>query len=1548
MAGKSNKGKGKGKISNKAAPPDLAAGAAGLGLANPENVAESKPSQNPEESETSTTEATPAAVATKETAVETQLEEGEIREGDDGSVSSPEGEDELRLYPMTVKGPSGEQMELQVNPGDSVMDLRQFLLDAPETCFYTCYDLILNAADGVKYHLADYLEIGEVADVAAGGCSLEMINAIYDDRSVRSHVRRTRDLLSTETLHSSLSTALATEYEAKQAASGQRQEGETSSSSSNAKPKIDSEKAADSKSEAPELEGLGFMDDTAGLLGGLLSSSSIPEIDCIQSIAFSSFNPVPGYRRLQGDLLYLDIVTAEGQSYCVTAHTRGFNLNSSKANVLDTRPPKQAMESATLVGLLRQISEKFTKGFAEVLERKAAGHPFENVPVLLPPNPWLGAYPPPSHKRDIARAEDSLMVPYGTEVIGMQRDWNEELQSCREFPRESLQDRIMRDRALYKVNCDFVDAATKGAKAVIGRCIPPINPTDPDRFHMYVHNSIFFSFAVDGDFTFMQQAREQELQQQAEAAKEDKSETTASEEPTKPESDIPVEKADEESTTEVAKTSTGESESTETDKVEAAKEEADKIEDSSEPSSVDGVVESTSDTTKEEESKDAIPSTAPPVVESEQATYASSNNDLKGTRAYNNADVGGLYTLAMGIIDYRGHRVVAQSIIPGILQGDKTDSLLYGSVDNGKKISWNEKFHTKVLEAGKLLHIKEHEVFDGSGNKIKLCAPVECKGIVGSDDRHYLLDLMRTTPRDANYTGLGSRLCVLRPELIAAFCQVEAQERVKKRKADGDEADEKALLQEELPKVVLNPNVFTDFKVAGEPEEVSADEELVRKAAKYLKETVLPKLVQDLSSLEVSPMDGHTLTEALHAHGINVRYLGQVANLSKHMPHVWDLCVVEMVVRAAKHVLKGVLRETLDQDVGGAIAHFFNCLVGPETDSAPAADPTDETVPAPEKVEGGSPAKAPDANGKMSGGKKKNKKQQDKNTASGPVSDVDSKKAKENGLGTEDKAPESLPSPSYLCITSKLVWIDIRECVKFKYQFELPTDILPKICKISTFRDLCQKVGVMLAARDYNFDTKEPFQISDILDLQAVVKHSTPVCTDARDLLESGKLRLAQVGLPTRVKLLGPPQQTRWFRLHQGKLNEAYELFSEAFTILQQVCGPMHREVANCCRYLAMVLYHAGDMAGAIMQQHKELIINERCLGPDHPDTAHSYGNMALFYHGLNQTELALRHMARTLSLLNVSCGSDHPDVAATFINIAMMYQDIGRMHVALRYLQEALKRNERLLGPDHIQTAVCYHALAIAFNCMGAYKLSLQHERSTYNILLKQLGEEDSRTRDSANWIKTFQIRDLQAHAQKQRGQQSANVLAAAKAAEALKARSDLVQAFQAAAGSGPGGRNAISKAAAAAALIGDTVPRPRGQDERAARATAEVRKKAAARGLNVRPPATVGPGQGLPPLGDLLSLINSGKAPLARNASGSTSTKKATTAKATANVAEGKKTESIDSTPETVSKTSPATVVSNGSAEVIAEKTPPLGLGGGLAGLDSKKRKPRSKNPA
>lgn len=1332
----------------------------------------------------------------------------EAKEPETSDSADQAKQGDLHLYPVTVRTQGGEKLELQLNPGDSVMDVRQFLLDAPETCFFTCYDLLLHTKDDSVHHLEDYNEISEVADITAGGCSLEMVAALYDDRSIRAHVHRTRELLSLSSLHASLSTSLALQYETAKSS------GETT------------------KAEVSEVDGLGFMEDVTGSINNLLSSSS-KEIKCVETIVFSSFNPPPSYRRLVGDLIYLDVVTLEGNKFCISGTTKMFYVNSSSGHILDPKPTKANYEATTLIGLLQKISSKFKKAFREILDRKAAAHPFENVQSLLPPNSWLGLYPVPDHKRDAARAEDALTLSYGSELIGMQRDWNEELQSCREFPHSSPQESILRDRALYKVTSDFVDSAINGAIGVISRCIPPINPTDPECFHMYVHNNIFFSFAVDADL--------ERLKKRA---------------------------SDKNLKIESIHTSNNASDVASNGKI------------------CDGVID------------EAPLSAETQLAENEQATYASANNDLKGTMAFQEADVPGLYNLAMAIIDYRGHRVVAQSVLPGILQGDKSDSLMYGSVDNGKKICWNEDFHMKVLEAAKRLHLKEHTVFDGSEVAFKLAAPVECKGIVGSDDRHYLLDLMRVTPRDANYTGSNSRFCILRQELITSFCKAKAAEKTKGRsKSEGEinaannpsevasvdervrnedktadtpepqnitseEKNESAQDCSSVPtegnalceEILFNPNVFTEFKLAGSEEEVAADEENVRKASSYLKDVVLPKFIEDLCTLEVSPMDGLTLTEALHAHGINVRYIGKVADRTKHLPHLWDLCSNEIVVRSAKHVLKDILRNTEDHDLGPCISHFFNCFFG-----------------------------SCHANNTQS-------RAQKKELASG--------RSFKGQTRSKGGASARKSQSSYMNVSSENLWLDISKFAKLKYQFDLPEDAKSQVKKVSVLRNLCQKVGVTVASRKYDLSAATPFQTSDILNLLPIVKHSVPVCSEAKNLVETGKVQLAE-----------------------GMLSEAYTLFSEAFSILQQVTGPMHREVANCCRYLAMVLYHAGDMAGAIMQQHKELIINERCLGLDHPDTAHSYGNMALFYHGLNQTELALRHMSRALLLLSLSSGPDHPDVAATFINVAMMYQDIGKMDTALRYLQEALKKNERLLGEEHIQTAVCYHALAIAFNCMGAFKLSHQHEKKTYDILVKQLGEDDSRTRDSQNWMKTFKMRELQLNAQKQKGQ-ALDAASAQKAIDLLKAHPDLIHAFQAAAAAGGTGSSSapVNKSLNTAA-IGESIPRGRGVDERAARAAAEVRKKAAARGLLIRPHGASA--QALPPLTELFNIINSGMTPDAVD-NGETG------------VVNGHHVDAQSGAKGDQSKSAPE----QGEA--------PVGLGKGLASLDSKKQKSKPKPQA
>ncbi|KAG0502538.1 hypothetical protein HPP92_002610 [Vanilla planifolia] len=558
-------------------------------------------------------------------------------------------------------------------------------------------------------------------------------------------------------------------------------------------------------------------------------------------------------------------------------------------------------------------------------------------------------------------------------------------------------------------------------------------------------------------------------------------------------------------------------------------------------------------------------------------------------------------------------------------------------------------------------------------------------------------------------------------------------------------------------------------------------------------------------------MDGQTLTDALHAHGINVRYLGKVANLTKHLPHILDLCSSEIIVRTAKHILKDQVYHRFPQKYGKGHIRWNH---------------------------------------------------------SGCLRKVQSPQAHLN---------------------SEWLWYSIQEFAKAKYKYELPEDASLRVKKISVIRNLCQKVGITIAARKYDLDAASPFQNLDILNLQPVVKHSVPLCLEAKNLIEAGKTRLAE-----------------------GTLNEAYTLFSEAFSVLQQVTGPMHREVANCCRYLAMVLYHAGDMKGAITQQHKELIINERCLGLDHPDTAHSYGNMALFYHGLNQTELALRHMSRTLLLLGLSAGPDHPDVAATFINVAMMYQDLGKMDNALRYLQEALKKNERLLGSDHIQTAVCYHALAIAFNCMGAYKLSIQHETKTYEILAKQLGEDDSRTRDSENWIKAFKVREAQANAQKQKGK-IVNPSSAQKAIDILKANPDLIQAFQAAS-IGSGVNTSTINKSINAALVGEALPRGRGVDEQAARAAAEVRKKAAAKGLLGRPNGS--PVQTMQ-LNQFLTLLNN-------------------------SMASPPQETQLNSQPNEPTKEPPN---GTGAGQQLSLASP-AGLGTGLSSLNSKKQKQNQKH--
>jgi protein TIF31 len=72
--------------------------------------------------------------------------------------------------------------------------------------------------------------------------------------------------------------------------------------------------------------------------------------------------------------------------------------------------------------------------------------------------------------------------------------------------------------------------------------------------------------------------------------------------------------------------------------------------------------------------------------------FSLQRNDLQGVRVYSAVDLQGLYTLGTVVIDYRGYRVTAQSIIPGILEREQEQSVVYGSIDFGKTVISHPKY----------------------------------------------------------------------------------------------------------------------------------------------------------------------------------------------------------------------------------------------------------------------------------------------------------------------------------------------------------------------------------------------------------------------------------------------------------------------------------------------------------------------------------------------------------------------------------------------------------------------------------------------------------------------------------------------------------------------------------------------------------------------------------------------------------------------------------------------------------------------------------------
>lgn len=104
---------------------------------------------------------------------------------------------------------------------------------------------------------------------------------------------------------------------------------------------------------------------------------------------------------------------------------------------------------------------------------------------------------------------------------------------------------------------------------------------------------------------------------------------------------------------------------------------------------------------------------------------------------------------------------------------------------------------------------------------------------------------------------------------------------------------------------------------------------------------------------------------------------------------------------------------------------------------------------------------------------------------------------------------------------SERLWMQVCELVLLfstVHYFQMSTIVVSALQLIPSswvVFDTCiwwfSQVGIVIAARKYDLDVVAPFSTSDFLDVRPVVKHSIPVCSEAKDLVETGKVQLAEV-----------------------------------------------------------------------------------------------------------------------------------------------------------------------------------------------------------------------------------------------------------------------------------------------------------------------------------------------------------------------------------------------------------------------------------------------------
>jgi protein TIF31 len=1029
------------------------------------------------------------------------------------------------------------------------------------------------------------------------------------------------------------------------------------------------EAAANPKETASHpLAGYDFR--SPGSLATIIPHSQESAPKTVKSISVSPWNPPPYHLRQKGHLLYLQLTTSEGEQYQITAHVSGFYVNKSTNAKFDPFPraaPK-AHAAHSLLTLISDLSPSFESSFDKLQAYNSQKEPLSTFQITnaTPATPWI--VPSPSsplyqHQSDITRTQESYLIS-GIENTETLRDWNEEFQSTRELPKDTAQDRVFRERLTSKLFADYNDAASRGAILVARGEVAPLNPTETRDAQIFVYNNVFFSFGADGVGTFASEGGD-----------------------------------------EAARVATG--------KDVMGVRMVNQLD-------IDGLF---------------TPGTV--VV------------DYLGKRLVGQSIVPGIFKqrdpgenqIDYGAVDGKDVVAADEKFVPVFEKLSKALKVKKHSV-------WDKSGKRHELEGS----VETKGLLGTDGRKYVLdlyrVTPLD---IIWMEENGTAITSGPSTNGSAE-TAYPHRMTVLRPELIDAYWKVKMREWVNEQLAQKREVlkDAKAvtatvegqssITPEDLEKAdsqiggkasvtdqpakgsdldkeridiadfkfALNPDAFSGQEPETEAEiaEMTKDEQEVRSAANFLRTTAIPELIRDLKEGDVGfPMDGQSLSRLLHKRGINIRYLGRIAELAegKRLETLRILSIQEMISRSFKHAAGQYLRYLPVPFTATCIAHLLNCLLGSSFNPKPVA-----------QVDGSLAALYSDAT-----------------------------------LSFKNVTPESLRTE-----------IEIQTMKRYRYP--LGVNWVNNIKHIHLLREIALELGLQLESKEYQFSeqavssnvaqprtveaTKESinggaatsskkkkkardgspsavvasvpaspttFTADDILNVVPIIKEASPKSALAEEALEAGRISILQ---------------------GQKKLGQ--ELLLESLSLHEQIYGILHPEVARVYNTLSMLYYQLEEKDAAVELARKAVIVSERTLGVDSAETLLSYLNLGLFSHANGDTKLALTYVKHALELWKVIYGPNHPDSITTVNNAAVMLQHLKHYHESRLWFEESLSVCESAFGKQSINAATLLFQLAQALALDQDSKASVNRMRESYNIFLSELGPDDKNTKEAESWL--------------------------------------------------------------------------------------------------------------------------------------------------------------------------------------------------------------------